>query len=601
MVFDLKIRWTTYFPALLFPKKYILTILGCAVYVLSVVAQPAPVFEVIVDPPDNISIGTPFELIFRLRNVEGKNFRPPAWDKNLRVLGGPSVEQSMGFINGRSYTQQGWRFLLEPQKTGTITIEPASVTADGKTLRSQPLTLTVGQGIGGNTSALQAGGDVFIVSECSHKTAYVGQQITWRILLYTLVGVDGADLIEAPDFKGFYAQEKKRFDTRVRNQTIQGRKYAVKTLYESALYPQEEGDQVIQPVKIRASIETPGSFFGGPPKLLQTQPLKIAVKPIPIPLPDDFTGGIGRYVWEAKADKETLSTDDALTFTVTVRGNGDARRFAAPKLTLPSGLEAFDPKVLHEEVYENGEEMIHEQTIEYAILPKEPGSYTFQPGFSWFNPDSNQYLQYTANAITLQITPGVHYKPGGSDTTLTTATELPETSFTGRIRDFLGRFSPVFWLSTLLGLGAFILLLVWMRRKSDTMVLATATGAEYEDTPGTPPVRVIEPVVVRTPSAELLERARALALAGNSSAATYSAILKALQQFLCEKLSLTPAQISREEVSKQLLARQVPPITVQALLLLWDQCETAVYGGQFPNATPQKTFEDAERLVRNLR
>ena len=61
---------------------------------------------------------------------------------------------------------------------------------------------------------------------------------------------------------------------------------------------------------------------------------------------------MGHYEWECATDRDSLSTDDALTLSLRLRGDGDPKRTAPPVLTLPAGLEAFEPKVLEEEEYE---------------------------------------------------------------------------------------------------------------------------------------------------------------------------------------------------------------------------------------------------------
>jgi len=559
----------------------------------SVYSQAAPFFEAVVDAP-NASVGYPFEISFRLKNAEGRNFRPPVWDNAIRVASGPAGEQSMGFINGRSYTEQGWRYSIVAKKAGAVTVGPASVTVDGKILHSQPLTLTIGQSSSSSVGP-SAGGEVFIISELSSKIAFEGQQVSWRILLYTLVGVDGIDLMEMPNFKGFYAQDKKRFDTRLQNQTIKGKKYAVKTLYESAVFPQESGELTIGSAKIRVSIEqkgTFGGFFGGVPKILETEPVKLMVKPLPLPIPEKFSGGVGRYTWEVKSDKEALTTDDALTLQVLLRGNGDVRRFSAPKITLPAGLEAFDPKVISEETYENGEEFVHEQVLEYAILPKIPGEYAFQPQFSWFNPDSNRYLYYsTEQPIKLSVTAGINYNLSGTtaDADQSFSTNRPTGGVVDQLKFWLSKWPLGYWVGLLSG-GVFILALIgWIRGNKNQP----------------PAVAVVERQVQKqsqyTIQELLAKAAQHDADKANNPSTGYALILKAIQQFLSEHLEILPVMINRETVSALLIARQIPPVTIQTLILLWDQCESAVYGGHITTAAAlDNTLKDVKQIMKDL-
>ena len=133
----------------------------------------------------------------------------------------------------------------------------------GKTLNTKTLTIQViAPRTGKGATSVPPGNDdqIFITGELDRETAYPGQQVTWRIRLYTQLSVEGADLIELPDFNGFYSKEKRRFDTRVQYQTEGGKKYAVKTLHEEALFPQEPKELTIGAAKVRAAVESEGGW-----------------------------------------------------------------------------------------------------------------------------------------------------------------------------------------------------------------------------------------------------------------------------------------------------------------------------------------------------
>ena len=300
-----------------------------------------------------VALGSALEISFSLKDARGERFKAPEFP-DFKIVGGPNEMRGMTIINGKASSHQTWAYELEPRRTGTFTIGAASVLADGKPLTTKPLTIKV---VAAKTRpnvnlAPGASDNLFITGEIGPNIVWLGQQITWRIQLYTQLSLEGADLIEIPEFEGFYSREKRRFDTRVTYQTVRGKKYAVKTLYEEALFPQETGDLTIGAAKVRVGIEQPGAFgtfLGGKPVVLQTQPIRLTVKPLPGPSPDFFTGGVGMYDWQVELDRDSLSTDDALTLKIALRGNGDSKRFAAPKLSLPAGLEGFEPKIVEEE------------------------------------------------------------------------------------------------------------------------------------------------------------------------------------------------------------------------------------------------------------
>jgi hypothetical protein len=531
-----------------------------------------------------IATGSTFEVSFSLKDAQGERFKAPDL-KDFKVVGGPSEMRGMSIINGKTSAHHTWSFELEPRGAGTFVIGAASVTANGKTLTTKPVTIKVVPASTQPNVNLPPGtaDNLFITGELDEKRAYPGQQVTWRIRLYTQLALEGADLIELPDFKGFYSKEKRRFDTRLTYQTIRGKKYAVKTLHEEALFPQETGRLVIGPAKVRVGIEQPGAFgaFLGPkPVMLQTQPVQLEVPPLPTPVPEHFSGGVGSYDWDVRLDRDSLTTDDAIVLTIAVRGNGDARRFAGPYLALPTGLESFDPKTNEEEEYENGEEVVHSKVLEYVILPKQPGMYAVAPELIVFDPDSNRFYTLKADTLPqLRVTAGKNYgaTPPGIDT-LPPPVATPEKIWSEKIPDWLR--SPVWWIVSVSLLLLTALFAWWKRRKKNT--------------PAAP-----APVRAARAGRDRFYQAGRLLNNGNPRG-FYDELFKALQGYLSNRYALATAQMTQENVRKLLAERNVPSGTIQNLLTVWQTCEQALFAGQTQAAQMETTWRMAESVVQEL-
>src|SRR5690606_21346018 len=100
---------------------------------------------------------------------------------------------------------------------------------------------------------------IFVAADFDQEEAYVGQQLTWRIRLYTQLSVEGYDIIALPGFDGFFTKEKIRYDKRVEYVTLKGKKYAARTLHEEAVFPQEAGELTIGNARVSVGIEQPGA------------------------------------------------------------------------------------------------------------------------------------------------------------------------------------------------------------------------------------------------------------------------------------------------------------------------------------------------------
>ena len=549
---------------------------------------PAQTFEAETDTRE-VVLGSAFEVSFTLKDAQGARFVAPDFS-NFKVVSGPSEMRGMTIINGRSTTRQSWSFELEPKRTGNFSIGSASITVNGKTLTTNTLAIKVVPARDRSNVNVPPGAtdNLFIAGELDRENACPGQQVTWRIKLYTQLSIEGADIIELPDFEGFYSKEKRRFDTRVTYQTIRGKRYAVKVLHEEALFPLEAGELTVGPAKVRIGVEQPGrfgSFLIPKPVLFQTQPIALKVKPLPAPAPEKFTGGVGRYDWSVQLDRDSLSTDDAFSITLSVRGNGDAKRFAPPKLALPPGLESFDPKIKEEEEYENGEEVVHTKVLEYIILPKEPGEYRLAPELSYFDTDSNKFRLLRADSLpVVRITAGKNY---GIITPVDTVAILspvvaPEPGFLEKMFDWLQ--SPALWgilAIALLAYGVYVLL----KKKKKVAPQPTRPARQQRPSSKT--------------SADRFAQVRQL-VHGGDPRAFYDELFKFLQAYLASRLALTPARMTQQTVQKMLSERGVASGTIQDLLSVWHTCEQALFAGQTQAVQMEPTLRTAQSVIQVL-
>jgi hypothetical protein len=556
-------------------------------------AQNGVVFEAKTESTE-VAQGSLFELTFELKNAEGNRFSPPSF-KGFRVMGGPSEMRGMSIINGKSSTQQSWSYQIEASQVGTFIIPSASVVVKGNILQTKPLTIRVlpaRQSSGQRLNAPPPGsnGELFIAAELDRNTAYPGQQVTWRIKLYTLVSIEGADLIGLPDFKGFYAKEKRRFDTRTQYATLRGRKYAVKVIHEQALFPQETGELEIGVARVRAGVEQSGAFgaFIGPrPVMLQTEPLTLTVKPLPEPVPALFCGGVGKYEWEIRVDKDSLSTDDALTITASIRGDGDARRFAAPKLELPAELEGFEPKVKEEEEYENGEALVHTKVLEYVVLPKKPGDYTFTPTLSFFDPDSNGYRNFSSTApVTIHVTAGKNYAAQQSIAD-SLANQTPIAPVKPNFWQQIGVWKQVLFFVGIFGLLTLIGFILFRKKRQ------YPSGQSEKGSVLSSP-----PMPSKSARAHLADAGRLLH--GADSRAFYDALFKSLQGFLITKLGIPLAQLTPDAVRTRLRSRNVSATKIQQLITVWESCEQAIFSGQVQDGQKEAIWQQAQDVVHLL-
>jgi len=547
-----------------------------------------------------VTQGNQFEVTFALKNAEGIRFKAPDFG-GLRPVGGVSEMRGMNIVNGRATSTQSWSLTVEAIRTGTFTVGPAVVIVAGKPLATQPLPIqVVAPRNAGGKAGVPPGSDgqIFVVGELDQPVAYAGEQVAWRVKLYTLLPVEGFDVVELPDFEGMFHREKRRFDTRVQYQTLRGKKYAVKTLHEEAIFPNEAGEVEIGIAQVRVGVERSGRMgplLGPVAMTLQTRPVVLRVKALPEPVPANFSGCVGRYTWEVSVDRDSLDTDNAFTLTMAMRGNGDTRHFAPPKWSLPAGLEAFDPKVRAEEAYENSTEVAHEKTLDYVVLPKEPGRYTLWPEFVFFDPDSNRYQSlHLVDSLVLTITPGAHYQPPSAlRHTLPVAAPAPvqQPGFWEKAR--VGLYSYAVW-GILFVVLAFVILMVFRKKQATPLTAASKSPAPASAPRFAPPPKPS----VAPASKNYLAEARRLLTAGVPRA-FYDALYHALQTWLTERIGLSPARLDQRSVQLELVRRNIPEAQATAFLSAWQTCEEAIFAGQAPPERMAETLQNAELAMRH--
>jgi hypothetical protein len=550
-----------------------------------------------------VVVGAPFELSFSLKNAEGSRFSPPVFTGFK--TGGISEMRGMNILNGRSSTSQTWSVELIATKPGTYTIGPATVWVNGREMSTKPLTIkaiSASASTKGNVVVPPGSDDkVFVAAEFDTKEAYVGQQVTWRIRLYTQLSVEGYDIIALPNFEGFFSKEKVRYDKRVEYINLRGgKKYAVRTLHEEALFPQEAGELTVSTARVSVGIEQPGAqgfLFGPKPVSLQTQPIALLVKPLPQPQPAEFTGAVGDYEWEFKGDTTALTTDDALTLIVEVKGNGDTRRFAAPKIAVPTTCEIFEPRILEEEEYEGENEILHRKKFEYVVLPKDTGEQVISPVFVYFNPDSNRYCEIRPAFVRITVTPGKNYQSPNNLPDIQAPTPSVSES-PGWMTKVLGWLkSPILW--GVLALPFLILGIVVLLKRRKTAPQPSLI-ANHQSTNHQSPItsQPITPPSLASARQRFAEAGRLLQ--EGDARRFYDELFRSLQAWLSARLGLQPAQMNDADVSKALLQRGATPIRTQALLSVWHTCEQSIYGGQAQPEQMESTWQMAGQVLEAL-
>lgn len=567
--------------------------------------------------PGVVEVGEQFRLSFSL-NKQGEELQLPTL-KGFELLAGPSMSTSMSttIINGKMTTNSEfiYTYVLQATEEGEYTIEPATITVDGKQLKSNSLTIKVVKGSGNVQQNQQSGGrseaqaatsikndDIFLRLEVSRGSLYVGESLVATLKIYTRVGVSQFGRSKFPPFDGFLAEEVKTpQNIEFRREEYNGQVYDVGVLQQTILFPQHAGTLTIAPFEleciVRQRLSRSRSFFDdffdsnyrNVRVMTKSKPVNITVKNLPEQgKPLGFSGAVGNLTMSTSISADTLNTNDALTYKVIFKGTGNLKLIEAPKLNLPPDFEVYDPKAT-KDIQTTTKGTGGTVTFEYLIIPRFGGDYTIPAvETSFFNPSTGTYKQLKGQEYK------IHVKKGKNDgnTTGTTAIQsfkkenvkmLGEDiryirTDAARLREkgvhYYG--TSAYWLSFLV---PFVLFVVGMYLNRQRI----RANADL--------VRVKSKAANKMAQKRL--RAAATAMRNSNSESFYEEILKAMLGYVSYKLNIAASELNRDNINGILQQRGINDDLIQSFIAVLDTCEYARY------APDSSKNEEMDKLYRS--
>ena len=532
------------------------------------------------------------EVTFTLNNAQGRNFKAPNF-KGFDVISGPSTSNSISIVNGARTSKQGFVYTIQPKKIGNYTIGPASVVVNGKTLRSKPISVQVLKG-----KQVAKGGkaeeELYVKAEIDTNEVYVGQQVMVNYKLYTTVDIENYDIVKETDYAGFYAHDVRRFNSRVVREVIDGVQYTTKVLKRVALFPQQTGLLKVEPMGLRLGIivgrKRRNSFFFNNQirhTSVNTNALAINVKELPSPTPPDFSGAVGNYSIAFNLGKNKVTTDDAISIKLAIRGDGDIKRLQPPAIALPTEFELYEPKILQENSKEVNGKLSGYKEIEYLILPKRPNTYKVSPSFTYFHPDSAKYIRLQPKVFTIAVSPGSGLEGAGITTAPVETTKdiryiKSVTSFSKRSQPFAnsGWFYSLCALPFLLFGGA-----VFYKKQQDQH--------------STIDIAILKSRRAQKVAKERLQTANQL-LKEQKSRAFYDEISKALLGYVGDKLRIPLSELSKENVREKLQSLKVTPSYIEDVTSIIKTTEMALFAGMDNSASMQEIYDKSVNILSSI-
>ncbi|MDZ7876021.1 MAG: BatD family protein [Saprospiraceae bacterium] len=544
-----------------------------------------------------VPIGEVFEIEFSLKNAQGQGFRPPTFGE-FNVVSGPNKMNSMTMTNGITSSSESYSYVLQAKKEGVFTLGVATITAKGQTMRTDPLSISVTKGKKQTIAATGSSkDDVFVRAEASSTEGRVGQQLIVDYKLYTRVNLSGVNRISEATYDGFYKLDVNDYTHADTRAEIGGKMYLTRTLQRLALFPQKEGVLGIEPLTLQVSIvkesqgrdgrdDDPfGQFFSSPnleQKIVTANALIFTIKPLPPTPPPSFTSGVGNFEAAFSLSKTNATTDDALSLRLVVRGNGDAKRWTAPKLAPIDGLELYEPKILKEQSIENQGEWQTEKEIEYLIVPKKTGDFLLKTAFSYFDTEGGKFR-------TIDTTFTLHIQQGNNKA----ATLLQD-----RPQDIKGlKFATVLTSEN----GSFYnSLLYWALLIAPILLFGLAVALKQIQLQ----LSRRDATLLRQENApKIAEQRLAVAqdfLAKGDRKLFYEEVSKSLFNYISDKFQMPLSEFSKSNVREKLTSLKINDQYIGNFIKILNDCEVALFAGQDTEGGATGIYEQAVKVITDI-
>lgn len=385
------------------------------------------------------------EVTLSFGGESADSYRAPEW-KGFRVLSeqpSQSTQIQMGGGGVFRQTIYSWTYHLQPMREGTFSLGPARVRADGREIKTNTVSVTIGPALGQRRpppaartpfgrrglpgfedlfgapaepeppAAQTDGAASFVRAVADKQKVFVGEPVTVEWLLHLTERQDKYQTVKEPATDGFWSEDLplpgQQGSLQLSQQNIGGRPYLVAPLLRKALFPMQVGKLTISPMESEISQV---DFFGRSlrQQRLQAEPLTIEVRPLPTqgrPAPFDPAWAaqgtnVGKFQIAARVDRERVSVGEAVTLTVVVSGQGNLRKLQAPSLPALEGWKSYEPKVDVKTDRANG--ISGEKIIEHLLLPERTGTAMVPAlALAYFDPAAGAYAVAQTAPLRLEV------------------------------------------------------------------------------------------------------------------------------------------------------------------------------------------------------
>ena len=593
------------------------------VFILNVISTAyAKEVKVVISVDKNkVEIGSHIRLTVGVEGAFDTDIPKLSMPESFSLMFGPSVSTQTTIINNVVKVFRGFMYGFSPREKGRFEIGPVTLDYKGRTYTSNSISIEVvartpfesiideksdtsGQRVDINKM-------VFVELKTDKQEAYIYEEIIQSFKLYFQKGlpIDDLDYVAAST-KNFLAEklgEERRYE-----EVRDGILYNVIEL-RTALFPLVSGIMKIPSASFKCNIiirqqRNRGSLFdefmggGGRryPVERSTEPVKMTIKPLPVVgKPEGFTGAVGKYTMDVLAKPTKLKVGDPITLTINIRGEGNIQTIGEPLLA-PEGMKDFKAYNFEAKVTitGRGRGIKGEKLFNKVIEPQSEDSGVI-PGisFSYFDPELEKYKTITHAPIPIEVEHSeieipIHLSVEGAGMTkgqvkILTKDILPIMS---DLYSFENQRSAIYKSPFILAIVFIIPILIvvaciYVQRQRE--LLHSDVGYARKKR-------------AMAHAQQHLSNARELLQLDNPSE-FYAALAKTILKHIADKLNVTPAAVTSDNIYDILEKRGVSDDVIKELRQCLESCDYGRFSsGHLSKAQMESTLDTTEQVIMHL-
>ena len=594
---------------------YIILLLMMLGYHVHVDAQ-----HISVSAPSHVAAGENFRVAYTINTSDVEEFRMGGVQDGLEVIAGPytSSQSSYQMINGHTSSSSSVTitYTLYAAKNGSFTIGASHALVGGKRLSSRPVKIQVSghaqrtngaPNMHGQDSYDQprmrsagsaiSGSDLFIKVSASKKRVHEQEPILLTYKVYTQVDLTQLEG-KMPDLKGFHTQEvplpqQKTFHT----ETVNGRPYKCVTWSQYVMFPQMTGRLEIPSITFKGivvqqnrNVDPMEAFFNGGSgyvevkKDIKAPGITLQVDPLP-QRPANFSGGVGKFNISASLDKKEVKAGEPITLRVVVGGIGNLKLLKQPVVNFPKDFDKYDAKVTDKtRLTANGVE--GNMVYDFLAVPRNQGSYTIPSvELTYYDTSKNAYKTIKTQPFKVEVEKGDGTSAESED--FASQDKDIHTIKLGKVVQhkademFFGSFG--YWISLLMPLIAFVVLLIVFRRRAIENADIVKKRSNRAGKIATKRLRLANKLMLQGKQGEF-----------------YDEVMRALWGYMSYKLNMPAEKLNRDNIRETLGRHFVDDATIEKFTTALDECEFERYAPGDAAGNMNRTFESAMTAIMDI-